>query len=361
MIRGESGILACSRPGEVPHYEPSKRRLTWPSGAEALTFSADEPDQMRGPQQDTAWADELAAWQYPDAWDQLTMGLRSVASGLKPRVVVTTTPRPTDIVKQLIADDKTHKTRGSTFDNIGNLAPSFIAKLRRKYEGTRIGRQELYAEVLDDAPGALWQRARIDFLRVSQLPELREIVIAVDPATTSGEDSDESGIVIAGLGINGHGYVLSDLSGRYTPYGWGSIVVDEYKTRKANRIVAETNQGGDLVESNIKTVADARKTTVFVDKIHASRGKRARAEPVSGLYEQGLVHHVGCFPELEDQQCEWEPGSKDSPDRLDALVYALTSLMVDKNPNASQRRPGMVKTQFGAGVPTTNGKGGFHW
>ncbi|MGA7121196.1 MAG: terminase family protein, partial [Polyangiaceae bacterium] len=210
MIRGESGILALSPPWNMPVYVPSLGRLRWPNGAEALTFTAEKPDQLRGPQPDTVWADELAAWNYPAMWTQVTFAMRSIESGLKPRACVTTTPRPTKLVRELMADTSTVVTRGSTFENAANLDPAFIAKLKRQYEGTRIGRQELYGAVLEDAPGALWKRDRIHSLRVAEAPELRAIVVAVDPAVTSGEFSNETGIIVAGVGVDGHGYVLED-------------------------------------------------------------------------------------------------------------------------------------------------------
>ena len=342
----ERGILAIAPPWNRPKYEPSKRRLTWKNGAVATTYSADEPDQMRGPNTDTVWADELAAWQYPDSWAQLAFVLRSLASGLRPQAIVTTTPRATPMIRTLVKDPTTFVTRGSTFENAANVAPSWLARIRRKYEGTRLGRQELYAQVLDDAAGALWQREWLDALRVKRRPELRTIVIAVDPATTSGEDSDETGIIVAGLGEDTHGYVLADHSGRYSPNEWGQLVVSLYEKYRANRIVCETNQGGDLVEANLRNVR--RDLPIYT--VHAKHAKRVRAEPVAALYEQGRVHHVGSLATLEDQYVTWEPdvveGGKhvktDSPDRLDAAVYAITDLMIDRNPDAGTAHGGFV-------------------
>ena len=306
---------------------------------------------------DTFWADELAAWRYPEAWDQLQFGFRLGAGYIEPRGVVTTTPRPTEIIKKLVSDPTTALTGGSSYENRANLAPAFFAKIVAKYAGTRLGRQELEAQILDDAPGALWKRTQIDATRVDKLPELKALVIAIDPATTSGEDSDETGITIAGVGIDGHGYVLEDLSGHYTPAEWGALVVTEYHRRRINRIVAEINQGGELVTANIKAAAEkyeedkhkAGEPTggpVFVVTVHAKQGKRARAEPVAALYEQGRVHHFGVFPELEDQQCSWEPGETDSPDRLDSVVYALTELMVEVDPRRAQTKPLALETKF---------------
>ena len=325
MIEGESGLLAVFPPGQRPRYEPSKRRVTFHNGATASAFSADEPDRLRGPNHDLAWADELAAWRYSDAWDQLMLGLRL---GDHPRVVVTTTPRPTDLIRRLARseDGTVHVTTGSTYENSANLAPDFIAEMRRRYEGTRLGRQELEAQILDDVEGALWDRAVIDETRVTDTPPLRRIVVAIDPAVTSGEKSDETGIVVAGVGTNGEAYILDDRTMRASPNDWAAASVAAYHRHKADMIVAEANQGGDLVENVLKAV-DPR---VPVHLVRASRGKRTRAEPVATLYEQRRAHHVGFFPELEDQLCSWVPDIGSSPDRLDALVWALTDLIVDR-------------------------------
>jgi phage terminase large subunit-like protein len=240
--------------------------------------------------------------------------------------VVTTTPKPIAVVRELLTDPLTTVTRGSTYDNAANLAPSFLRRILGKYEGTRLGRQELHAELLDDIPGALWQRAMLDDLRVAEAPELQRIVVAVDPAVTSGEDSDETGIVVAGKGIDGHGYVLADLTCRLSPDGWARRAVQAYHTRRADMLVAEVNNGGELVETTIRTVDPL----VAYKAVRASRGKRVRAEPVAALYEQGRVHHVGSLADLEDQQCNYTPDGYDgSPDRVDALVYALTELLLE--------------------------------
>lgn len=320
MVEGESGILAISPEWNKPIYEPSKRRLTWPNGAIATTYSADEPERLRGPQHDGAWADELGAWRYPEAWDMLMFGLRL---GQDPRAVVTTTPKPVKLVRELIKDKTTHITRGSTRDNAGNLAKAFLEQIISKYEGTRLGRQELDGELLEDTPGALWQRNQLDELRVSEHPALKRIVVAVDPAATDDEDSDETGIVVAGVGRDGHAYVLDDLSIKASPDGWARTSVHGYHKFSADRLVAEANNGGDMVEYTVRTVDK----NVSYKKVHASRGKYTRAEPIAALYEQGKVHHVGTFPQLEDQMCNWTPGQK-SPDRMDALVWALTELML---------------------------------
>jgi len=325
MVEGESGILAISPPWCEPRYEPSKRRLTWPNGAIATLYSADEPRRLRGPQHDLAWADELAAWQRPEAWDQLMFGLRL---GADPHVVVTTTPRPTRVIRDLISDATTHVTRGSTYDNAANLAEAFLEQIVRKYEGTRLGRQELYAEVLDDVPGALWTRAMLeDAQHTGPVPDLVRVVVAIDPAVTSGEDSDETGIIVAGLDTDGHAYVLADRTCRMSPDGWARRAVTAFDEFEADRIVAEVNNGGDLVEATIRTV---RRDVPYL-KVHASRGKRIRAEPIAALYEQGRVRHAPGLTALEDQMLTFLPeGNEGSPDRVDALVWALTELI----PNA---------------------------
>lgn len=332
MVEGESGILSISPPWFRPKYEPSKRRLTWPNGAIATCFSADEPDRLRGPQHDAIWADELAAWKYPDyAWDMAQMGLRL---GDDPRAIVTTTPRPIQIIRDLIADPGTVVTRGSTFDNRENLAERFLNQILTKYEGTRIGRQELYGEILDDVPGALWTLALLDSLRInkpSDIPEMKRIVVAIDPAVTSTKNSDETGIVVAGLGVDGRGYVLEDLSGRFSANDWGKRAIEAYHRWQADCIVAEVNHGGDLVESLLRTI-DAN---VPIKQVRASRGKAKRAEPVAALYEQGKVSHVGAFKELENEMIMTTPaGTEGHDDRVDALVWALTELMlVDNDPD----------------------------
>jgi phage terminase large subunit-like protein len=322
MVEGESGILACSPPWDRPHYEPSKRRLTWATGAIATTYSADQPDLLRGPQHTHAWCDELAAWRrLQETWDNLLFGLRL---GDVPRCVVTTTPRPLLLLRRLMQDKRTRTTRGATYDNLHNLAPPFREAVLQRYEGTTLGRQELMGELLDEIPGALWKRSRIDELRVSAAPELRRIVVAVDPSASSGADSDECGIVVAGIDSARCGYVLEDLSGVLSPDQWARRAVDAFVRWDADRIVYEANQGGDMVALTLRTV----RASVPLTAVHARRGKHTRAEPVAALYEQGRVHHVGLFAQLEDQQCNWTPDSTDSPDRMDAAVYALTELML---------------------------------
>lgn len=345
MVEGESGILAVSPPHERPNYEPSKRRLTWKNGAVATIYSAFEPDQLRGPNHDTAWADELASWEYgQETWDMLMFGLRI---GDKPRVVVTTTPKPVSLIRMLAADPTVAVTTGSTYENLDNLSPSFFQRVVTKYEGTSLGEQELHAKILTEAPGALWTRETLAKAKVDasgtpweKAPDLVRVVVGVDPAAKNKSNSNETGIIIAGVDTRGHGWVVGDRSARLSPDGWGRRVCSAYDDHEADRVVAETNNGGDMVAATIRTV-DPK---VAIREVTASRGKHTRAEPVAALYEQGKVHHVGNFPALEDQLCTWVPGDTDdteSPDRLDALVWALTDLMVSKRPIAAVS-PGTV-------------------
>lgn len=335
MVEGESGILSVCPPWAKPKYEPSKRRLTWPNGAIATTYTAEEPDELRGPQHDGAWCDELAKWQYPqDTWDNLMMGLRL---GTNPRAVVTTTPKPTPLVKQL-ARDKTGSvvvTTGSTSENLDNLSPAFRQIIAR-YEGTRLGRQELEAELLEDVEGALWTLGNIEAHRVASAPEtLKQVVVGVDPAVTATESSDETGIVVVGKGTclcktdaegkpkpEDHYFVLADRTVKAPPAQWAAQVALAYHDHKAGFVVAEANNGGEMVRQVIRNMDNALPVKI----VHASRGKLTRAEPVSLLYEQGKVHHVGAFPALEDQMVTWVPGD-DSPDRMDALVWAVTPIL----------------------------------
>jgi phage terminase large subunit-like protein len=322
MIEGESGLLSVCEPWNRPTYEPSKRRVTWPNGAMATAYSAEEPDRLRGPQHTHAWTDEVAAWPRPEAWDMLMMGLRL---GEHPQVVATTTPRNVPIMRAIQSSPGLIVTRGRTLDNAGNLAPSFLTGLMARYEGTRLGRQELEGEDLDDNSDALWQREGLDLCRVREAPELARVVVAIDPAATSKDSSDETGIVVAGLGTDGRGYVLADRSGRFKPDAWARRAVEAYHEFSADRIVAEGNQGGEMVEHVLGTVEKGLPIRI----VHATRGKVTRAEPIAALYEQGRVSHVGSLPQLEDQLCTWTPGAG-SPDRLDALVWALTELMLGR-------------------------------
>jgi predicted phage terminase large subunit-like protein len=327
MVEGESGLLAIAQAGDRPDYESSKRRLTWPNGAVATLYSADEPERLRGPQHDLAWCDELAAWRYPEAWDMLMFGLRL---GADPRAVVTTTPRPTRLIKSLLADPAVVVTRGSTSENRANLAPAFLDQIVRRYEGTRLGRQELDAEILEDVPGALWSRGIVEAARVAKVPDLTRVVVAIDPAASTSAGSDETGIVVAGKDERGEGYVLADLSGRYEPAEWAKAAIAAWRSHEADRIVAEVNNGGDMVEATLRVVDP----TVSFTAVRAARGKTARAEPVAALYERGRVHHLGALPQLEDQMCAFTAGfdraaAGYSPDRVDALVWALTALLLE--------------------------------
>ena len=322
MVEGESGLLATASPMDMPVYEPSRRRLTWPNGAIASTYSAEEPDRLRGPQHDAAWCDELAAWRHAAAWPMMLLGLRL---GESPRALVTTTPRPTKLVKELIGQPTTVVTRGSTYDNRENLAPSFLDSIIKRYENTRLGRQELQGEIIEDVEGALWTLMMLDELRVDEPPDLERIVVAVDPAVSAHQDSDETGIVAVGIGVDGEGYVLADRSCRLSPDGWGRRVVGAYHDLEAERVVVESNQGGDLVVSLLATVDPS----VPVKRIHASRGKRLRAEPVAARYEQARVHHVGVFPELEDQMMSFAGDSGGADDRVDARVHGLPEAVLD--------------------------------
>ena len=319
-VEGESGILNVLRDyGVLKDYNRSRSEIFLTNKSRIKLYSGEEPDRLRGPQFHGGWFDELAAFKYPEAWDQYQFGARL---GNHPRTIVTTTPRPTKLIKDLLKRDNVRVVRGSTFDNAKNLAPSALAELRLRYENTRLGRQELYGEVLEEVEGALWTRDIIESARVTKCPPLVRIVVGVDPAVTSGESSDETGIVVAGITADGHYYVLDDKTLRATPDAWARVAVNTYHEHKADRIVAETNNGGDMVTLLMRQVD----STVSVKKVTATRGKQLRAEPISSLYEQGRVHHVGYFAELEMQMCEWTPQSNESPDRLDALVWAITEL-----------------------------------
>jgi len=321
MIDGESGLMAIPRVKWRPSYEASRRRLVWPNGATAQCFSAEDPEGLRGYQFDAAWSDELCKWRYADtAWSNLQLGLRL---GERPRQVVTTTPRPTALIKRLMAADGTHLTRASTWANKANLAETFLSEITAVYQDTPLGRQELFGELVEDTAGALWRWSMIEACHVDHAPEMDRLVIAIDPPATAGAEADECGIIVAGC-CGGIAYVLEDLSSRrLSPLDWGQRAVAACHRHKADRIVAEVNQGGDMVEAILRQVDPA----VPVRAVRASRGKRVRAEPVAALYERGLVRHVGSLTKLEDQLVSWT-GEGASPDRLDALVWALTDLML---------------------------------
>lgn len=335
MIEGESGLLSVFPRHQRPEWQPSRRRLTFHNGAIGTTFSAEEPDQLRGPQHEAAWSDEIATWPYPEAWDNLQLGLRL---GVRPRQVVTGTPKPKRHIRELLAavGQDVVLTQGTTYENRLNLAPAFFRQIIRKYEGTTLGRQELKGEYLDELPGALWKRANLDEhrRRENQVPDMQRIVVAIDPATTHGEESDQTGMAVAGLGVDGAFYVFEIAGYRMTPLGWarrGVMLLDDYE---ADRIVAESNQGGELVESNIRTV----RRNAPVKLIHAKRGKIPRAEPVAALYEQGRVHHVGTFEDAEDQLVAF-PVATELDDMVDALVHAITELEEGGGPAAGGSGP----------------------
>lgn len=330
MVLGDSGILASHPKDFRPEWSPTNRRLTWPNGVEAWVYNATEPDQLRGPQHHAAWVDELAKFRYmQETWDQLQFGLRL---GDHPRALVTTTPRPLPLIKRLMDDVDTVVTRGATIDNQANLAVNTVKQLYERYGGTRLGRQELQGEILTDIPGALWNRDIIDSCRLREPPEnLERVFVAVDPAVTNTENSDEHGIVVVGLARDAEGYargyVLEDGSMRGNPEEWAKKAVSLYRRWSADKIIAEKNQGGLMVESTLKAVD----RSVPVELVSATRGKVVRAEPISALYEQGRIHHCGRFDILEDQMCLFSVdfirgASNGSPDRVDALVWGLTKI-----------------------------------
>jgi len=320
---GPASILKISRPGFMPKYEPSKRRVVWPNGCVGTIYSGDEPDQVRGPSHDIAWIDELAKFKYPQAvWDNLQFGLRNREDL---RILITTTPRPIPIIKRLIEDPDTIDVPGSTYENKDNLPQRYFDYVIEKYKGTRLGRQEIYGEILADNPDALWTRKIIEDNRRNKAPELIRIAVAVDPEATVSEMSSETGIIAGGICKDNHGWILSDGTIKGSPDKWGNAAISEYHKFNADRIIGEVNNGGDMVEYVIHTIDK----NVSFKAVRASRGKYIRAEPVSALYEQGKIHHIGNFPDLEDQLCEWVPGDK-SPDRLDALVWLITELMLEE-------------------------------
>jgi len=325
MVLGPSGIMSVVPAFDRPVYEPSKACITWRNGVKLYLFSAEEPERLRGPNLGYIWMDEVCSFpNLLEVWDMSQMCLRA---GPNPRAVLTTTPKPSRLLKSLIAREGRDVviTRGSTYDNRDNLAPSYFSSVVAMYEGTRRGPQELNAEVLDDVDGALWTYSMIESARLPQgaRPQFKRVVISVDPAATAGEDSDETGIICAALGEDNRGYVIADLSGKYSPQEWAAKAINAYRAHQADRIVIETNMGGDMAEQTLRTVD----RNVPITRVHAKRGKVTRAEPIAALYEQGRVSHVGMFEKLEDQLCNFAPGSTDSPDRLDALVYALSNLM----------------------------------
>lgn len=357
MIEGESGILACSSPWFYPEYRPSKKQIIWPNGAVANIYYGTEPEKSRGAQSDLIWADEIAKWRYPqETFDNLLLGLRL---GKNPLCGVSSTPKPTKFIKELSNRKDCIVVRGNTYENINNLARPFIQTIIQKYKGTRLGRQEIEAEILDDNPNALWKRSWIDRDRVHEEIDCPIVVVGVDPPGTEPDKEEpekevtECGIVVVGRGralpgmewqkVN-HFYVFDDKSLQASPTGWAKEAISAYNKFRADCLVPEKNFGGAMVKSTIVNVDNK----VSIRLVHASRGKYVRAEPVSALYEQGKVHHVGTFPELEDELCEWEPGKK-SPNRLDALVWAITYLAGDDlyapAPNVQKQKRAIFQSQ----------------
>jgi phage terminase large subunit-like protein len=323
---GNSGLLSVIpkecflKSSDQKGYSSSVSELRLYNGSKITGFAAQEPDRLRGPQFHRAWCDEVASWRYPEAFDQLMFGLRL---GKKPQCVITTTPKPTKLIKSLMEREDCYLTRGNTFENEANLAESALAMLKERYEGTTLGRQELFAEIIENVDGALWNANMIEEARlINEERDLTNIIVAIDPAVTSNENSDETGILVVGKDANNEYYVLEDLSGRYSADKWGRIAVKAYHEWEADRIVAEVNNGGDLVERLLRNID----FNIPYRSVHATRGKLVRAEPIAALYEQKRVHHVGTFPDLETQMCSYTGDIKTSPDRLDALVWGLTEL-----------------------------------
>ena len=326
-VEGESGVLSILRRYKVlKDWNRSLGEIILTNGSQMKLFSADKPDRFRGPQHHGAWCDELAAYRYSDAWDQLQFGMRL---GDKPRIVVTTTPRPTALIRALAGrnDGSVSITRGSTFDNAANLAPSALLELEARYSGTRLGRQELFGEILEDVEGALWTRGLIERNRLQTAPALARIVVSIDPAISVTKDSDETGIVVVGSDAKGHGYVLGDYSFKGSPLDWASKAVSVFDEWKADSILVEVNQGGDMVSAVLRQI----RLGLPIREVRAHVGKRLRAEPVAAMYEQGRIHHIGEFAKLEDQMTVWTPDDPDSPDRIDAMVQGFSDLLGTQN------------------------------
>lgn len=324
---GESGLLPIIRQyGVLDYYNRSIGEIRLINGSRIKLFSADEPDRLRGPQHHGAWCDELAAWRHADTWDQLQFGLRL---GTHPRTVITTTPKPVPLIRMLSnrKDGSVKITRGSTFDNAANLAPQALVELQARYNGTRLGRQELYGEILEDVEGALWTKGVIDRNRITEAPMLSRITVSIDPAVTNTKDSDETGIIVAGCDARGFGYLLGDYSFRGSPLEWATKAVEVFKEWKADSILIEVNQGGDMVAAVLRQVD----SSLPIREVRAHVGKKLRAEPVAAMYEQGRIKHVNTFELLEDQMCNWTPETPDSPDRLDAMVQAFADLLGTSN------------------------------
>ena len=338
MVEGESGILASCPPDRRPEFKPSLGLLRWPNGAEAYLHSASNHEALRGPQFDGAWSDELAKWRYAqEAWDMLQFTLRL---GEDPRQIVTTTPRDVAVLREILGEEQTVVSHAGTEANKAHLAPGFVERLEARYGGTAFGRQEIQGELIEGREGALWTRTMIDMARQPVPDDLSRVVVAVDPPVTSGKGADECGIVVVGVRAKGkpkdwEAWVLEDCSLKATPQAWAEAAAAAYADYAADRMVAEVNQGGDLVENLMRQVAP----NIAYRGVHAAKGKRLRAEPVAALYEQGRVHHAGAFATLEDQMCAFTgTGDRTSPDRVDALVWALTDLIIDAPSGGPQIR-----------------------
>ena len=323
MIEGPTGIMHQYPSHRRPLYEPAKRRLTFPNGAQATIYTAAEPDAVRGGNFDLVWAEELATWKAPETWTNAKLAMRY---GAHPRAIITTTPKPTQLMRQLQEDPAVVVTRGNTHENRANLPPGYFSSVVDPLEGSRLGRQEIHGELVDEMPGALFSRADLDRFRVQEAPSLRRIVVGVDPTVGEADDEEiaECGIVVAGLGNDGHGYVLADLSRRASPLVWARTVTSAWTMWHADRVIAEDNNGGEMVALTLRTIHPG----IPVTKRRASRSKEARAEPIAALCETGRIHLVGHHDGLEDQLCSWVPGSGESPDRLDAMVWAFTELLI---------------------------------
>jgi len=348
-FEGPSGILRAIDPQLRQSYNRSDLVVTLTNGSKIIGLSAEKPDGALGLNLSGGWADEMAAWPYDEMW---TRGISPALRIGDPKVVITTTPRPVALIKEFVArdDGSVVITRGSTYDNAANLSAAAIAELRQRYEGTRLGRQELLGELLLDTPGALWSLTDIDRTRLTSAPELVRVVVAVDPAVTSGENSDETGIVVVAKTADGRGVVLADRSCRDTPSGWAHRVVQAFEDFNADRVVAEKNQGGDMVEMTLRSVMPS----IPYKGITAKQGKRLRAEPVAALYEQGRISHVGSFDILEDQMTTWLPDSGYSPDRLDALVHGLTELGLAAGSSADRFFQQLAPPCVNCGLPVSS-------
>ena len=321
-FEGQSGIIKIiERYGlyDENWYNKTDLIYRFPNGSQIFGYSAEEPGALRGPENHGAWCDELAAWQYEESWDNLMLGTRL---GEAP-ILVTTTPKPTHLIRELIKRDTTVPVRGSTFENAANLSQSALIELQARYEGTRTGRQELYGEILEDVEGALWTRGLIERNRLTQAPAMSRIVVSIDPAVTNTASSDETGIIVAGRDTQGHGYVLGDYSMRASPLEWATKAVELFDKYKADNVLVEVNQGGDMVSAVLKQV----RPSLPIKEVRVHIGKKLRAEPVAAMYEQGRVHHIGAFNKLEDQMTIWTPDEPNSPDRLDAMVQAFADLL----------------------------------